>query len=354
MEDLKKYDYLDSIEGFYPEDRADKVPFHLRVRALLPGIAVCVTVALAAKFIAQHYAAPVMLLCLLLGMIFNFMSQESPTRKGVQFTSQTILRIGVALIGARIMLSDFTALGAGTLFLVIGAMGFVIAMGIFWAWLLKLDGEQGVLVGGATAICGASAALAISAVMPRSKNLEHNTLIAVVGVTAMGTIAMIFYPVIIGFLEFNDHQAGLLIGGTIHDVSQVVGAGYSISQEAGDTAIIVKLVRVFMLVPILFLFALGFRKRSGKAASGRFAFPAFLLGFMALVILNSLQILPQELLNVLQSASKWLLIMAITAVGMKTSLKIMFSLGWKPVFLVVIETVTISVLYFGAIVFADM
>ncbi len=160
----------------------------VRIRALMPGILVCAMVALAAHFIAQHYAAPVMLLCLLLGMIFHFMSQESPTKKGVQFTSQTILRMGVAFIGARIMLSDFTALGGGTLGLVILAIGIVIALGVVWAWLLKLDREQGLLIGGATAICGASAALALSTVMPKSKTLEQNTLIAVVGVTAMGTM----------------------------------------------------------------------------------------------------------------------------------------------------------------------
>lgn len=350
IDPLEKYDYLDSIEGFYPEQSEKKEPLLNRMRALAPGILVCGTVALAAKFIAQHYAAPVMLLCLLLGMVFHFMSQEGPTKRGVQFTSQTLLRIGVALIGARIMFSDLTALGGGTLTLVIVAIGLVIALGVAWAWALKLDREQGLLIGGATAICGASAALALSSVMPKSKTLEHNTLIAVVGVTAMGTLSMIFSPVIIGFLGLNDHQAGILIGGTIHDVSQVVGAGYSISEEAGDTAIIVKLVRVFMLVPILFLFALGFRKQQAQASSGRFIFPFFLIGFVALVIMNSLDLIPEELVNLLQGSSKWLLVMAITAVGMKTSLKQMFSLGWRPVFLILVETVMISILYFSVII----
>ncbi|MBL4800379.1 MAG: YeiH family putative sulfate export transporter [Emcibacter sp.] len=347
--DIEKYDYLDSIEGFYPDGGAQE-PAGGRLRALVPGIMVCAMVSLAGTFIAQHYQAPVMLLCLLLGMIFHFMSQQSPTQKGVNFTSQSILRVGVGLIGARIMLSDFTALGGETLTLVILAMGIVIISGVLWAWLLRLDREQGLLIGGATAICGASAALALSAVMPKSKTLEHNTLVAVVGVTAMGTISMVLYPVIIGYLGLSDHEAGILIGGTIHDVSQVVGAGYSISEEAGDTAIIVKLVRVFMLVPIILLFAFGYRKKKAKTSEGRFIFPYFLLGFVALVTLNSLQFIPQEILDALQSASKWLLVMAITAVGMKTSLKDMFSLGWRPLFLILIETVIISILYFSVIV----
>ncbi len=348
-EDLSRYDYLDSIEGFQPFDRDHKAPLWVRGKSLMPGVMVCGVVALAASFIASYYTAPVMLLGLLLGMVFHFMSQESPTRKGVQFTSQTILRFGVALIGVRIMLSDFTALGWPTLILVIMATGGIILLGVFWARLLKLDREQGLLIGGATAICGASAALALSAVMPRSKTLEHNTLIAVIGVTAMGTISMIIYPVIVGFLAIDNHDAGILIGGSIHDVSQVVGAGYSISGDAGDTAILVKLIRVFMLVPILLVFALSFRSHREETSSGRFVFPYFLVGFIALVLLNSLQLIPAEISAILQVTSKWMLVMAITAVGMKTSLKAMFSLGWKPLFLIVIETLTLSILYFSVI-----
>ncbi len=347
--DFSKYDYLDSIEGFQPFDKDYKDPLWRRARALIPGIMVCAVVAFAAKFIALYYTVPVMLLCLLLGMVFHFMSQESPTRKGVQFTSQTILRLGVALIGARIMLADFTALGWQVLLLVILATGGIILLGVLWARVLKMDREQGLLIGGATAICGASAALALSTVMPKSKTLEQNTLIAVVGVTAMGTLSMILYPVVVGFLGVSDHEAGLLVGGTIHDVSQVVGAGYSISEEAGDTSILVKLMRVFMLVPILLVFAFAFRNNKEKASSGRFIFPYFLIGFTALVLLNSLHLIPVQISDILQNISKLMLIMAITAVGMKTSMRAMFSLGWKPIFLILIETLTLFLLYFTVI-----
>tara|TARA_R110002096_G_scaffold340539_8_gene533675 strand:+ start:6952 stop:8046 length:1095 start_codon:yes stop_codon:yes gene_type:complete len=349
-DELSKYEYLDSIEGVQPYTGRDVEPWADKIKAVTPGVLVCGAVALAATFISQHYEAPVMLLCLLLGMVFHFMSQEGPTRRGVHFTSQTILRVGVALIGARIMLSDFTALGFGTLSLVVLATGGIILTGVILARLLRLDREQGLLIGGATAICGASAALALSAVMPPSKTLEKNTLIAVVGVTAMGTMSMVFYPVIIGFLGFADYEAGMLIGGTIHDVSQVVGAGYSISEEAGDQAIIIKLIRVFMLVPVLFLFALGFSKRSGEdAAPRRFIFPFFLIGFLVLVGGNSLHLIPDQVSGLLQNSSKWLLVMAITAVGMKTSLKVMFSLGWRPIFLILVETLVLAGVYFAAL-----
>ncbi len=321
------------------------------VMSFIPGIIACWVVALAAKFVAGYYALPLMLVCLFLGMMFHFMSQSTLTKGGVQFTSKSVLRLGVALIGARIAFSDFISLGYDVLVFVVLATLSVIVFGLFWAKLLKLDNEQGLLIGGATAICGASAALAISSVMPNSKSLEQNTLIAVIGVTAMGTIAMILYPFILGFVSLDNSQAGILIGGTIHDVAQVVGAGYSVSDEVGDNAILVKLIRVFMLVPILFMFAFAFRKQNKNSAAKGEGFPPFLIAFVALVVLNSMGVIPAEFTDILKDASKWCLVIAITAVGMKTSFKKIRSLGWRPIMLVVMETVSITALYVAVIAF---
>ena len=317
-----------------------------QARAYSHGIAVCLVVTIAAKFIAVNYGVPVMLMCLLLGMIFNYMSREEPTKAGVQFTSKTILRLGVVLIGARIVFSDFMGLGVNGIAIVIFATGFVIIGSMFFARLLGLDKEQGLLLGGATSICGASAALAISSVMPNSKSLEQNTLIAVLGVTAMGTIAMITYPVIIGFLGYNDYQAGILIGGAIHDVAQVVGAGYSVSTEAGDTAILIKLMRVFLLIPVLFVFVYIFRNSKKDDGSPKnFPFPMFLVGFFILMVLNSLSLIPNDILKILEYSSKWFLMMSLVAVGMKTSPKALVGVGVRPFILVLLNTALLSALY---------
>ncbi len=348
-EDLKKYQFLDSIEGVPELGSIAREPLHTRLRAYIPGILVCLIVTLAALFIASHYTVPVMLMALLMGMSLNFMSQEAPTKLGVQYTSQSILRFGVVLIGARIAFEDFGALGVNGIGLVITATALVIGFSLLLAKFLKLEKEQGILIGGATAICGASAALAISSVMPNSKTLEQNTLLAVLGVTAMGTLAMILYPVLIGFLGYDDHQAGVLIGGTIHDVSQVVGAGYSISTEAGDTAILIKLMRVFLLIPVLFIFAYWFKSQKQSISNKKLPIPMFLAGFFVLMVLNSFHLLPQTLLDALEYTSKWFLIMAITAVGMKTSLKTLFALGWRPFLLVLLNTLIITTLYLAVI-----
>ncbi len=312
----------------------------------ITGASLCLIIAIAATFVSGYVQVPVMMLALLFGMILHFMSKNELTKNGVQFTSRSILRIGVSLIGARIAISDFTNLGVSVITFIIAVTILIILLGILLAKIFGTGKEQGILIGGATAICGASAALAISATMKNSKSLEKNTLIAVIGITSIGTIAMITYPLIIRMLGLNDYEAGILIGGAIHDVAQVVGAGYSISEEAGDSAIIIKLIRVSMLVPVLFVFAFMFQD---KETSKTPAFPLFIIGFIALVILNSFQIIPTQINDILKEVSKYMLIMAIVAVGMKTSFKALLSLGWKPIALIIIETIVIFEIYLTAL-----
>lgn len=319
------------------------------LKSILPGLIACLFVALSAKFIAQHYNAPAMLLCLLFGISLNFMSRRNSTQKGIDFTAVTLLRAGIILIGARIMLSDFMALGGEMIALVFFSTISVVILGLVLAKALGLGRELGFLIGGATAICGASAALAISAILPRSKTLEQNTLLSVIGVTLMGTLAMIIYPVLIGYFNFNDQQASILIGGAIHDVSQVVGAGYSISEKAGDMAILVKLMRVFLLVPLLLIFVFGIAQPKNEGKTLRFPFPLFLIGFVLMMTLNSFHLISDGLTDILKDTSKWFLIMAITAVGMKTSPKALLDLGWKPICLICSETVFIFVIYLAFI-----
>ncbi|PCJ98990.1 MAG: putative sulfate exporter family transporter [Zetaproteobacteria bacterium] len=315
------------------------------IKSILPGLMACVFVALSATFIAQHYNAPAMLLCLLFGISLNFMSNKKSTQQGIDFTAITLLRAGIVLIGARIMMSDFIALGGEMVALVFFTTISVVILGLVFAKALGLDREQGFLIGGATAICGASAALAISAILPRTKTLEQNTLLSIIGVTLMGTFAMIMYPALIGYFNFNDQQAGILIGGAIHDVSQVVGAGYSISEDAGDMAMLVKLMRVFLLVPLLLIFVFGIGKKKEEDQATHFPFPIFLIGFVVMMLLNSFHFIPEDIASILKDTSKWFLIMAISAVGIKTSPKALLDLGWKSIFLICGETIFIFVIY---------
>ncbi len=343
---LNKYRFMDSLEGVPETISIKKETPWSSLKSIAPGIMVCGLVTLSSIMISEHYATPVMLMCLLIGMAFHFLYEESTAQRGIQFTSQHILKIGVALIGARIMISQFTSLGLAALLGIAAITLVILSLGPMLGRLFGLNREQGLLIGGATAICGASAALAISSVLPASKNLERQTLTAVIGVTAMGTAAMILYPVILGIVGLNDHHSGVIIGGTIHDVSQVVGAGYSVSNEAGNTAVLIKLIRVFMLLPVLVGITWMYQhKDEGHKTQRFFAIPPFLLGFIVLATLNSIDMLPSEVTHGLEFLSKWLLIMAIAAVGLKTSMKDVLSLGYGPAALVVAETVILIGFY---------
>ena len=141
--------------------------------------------------------------------------------------------------------------------------------------------DFGLLTGGAVAICGASAALAIAAVLPDGPEQQRATVMTVVGVTALSTVAMILYPLIAAAAGLDTHTTGIFLGATIHDVAQVVGAGYSVSAEAGDTATIVKLFRVALLLPVVLVLSLIVRNGAGAAPSSSRPplLPVFLVAF---------------------------------------------------------------------------
>jgi uncharacterized integral membrane protein (TIGR00698 family) len=315
---------------------------------ILPGLAVSGVIAMAATFLREHYGGPAMLFALLLGMAFHFLAADERCAAGIEFASKTVLRIGVALLGLRIAAEQLAALGWGPGLIVAAAVATTIVLGVAAARLLGFTSAFGILTGGAVAICGASAAMAISAALPKNAVSQRDTIFAVIGVTTLSTVTMIAYPAIAHALGLSDRDAGYFLGATIHDVAQVVGAGYSISATAGDLAIVTKLTRVTMLVPLVAILALLYPQpgRQGRLAGLRL--PWFLLVFVALALANSLGAIPRPVAEVLDRVSQWCLLIAIAALGMKTSLADLRSLGWLPILLMAAETIVIAVVILAA------
>lgn len=322
------------------------------VSPLWQGASIAAMTGLAALFLSEHYGAPAMLFALLLGMAVSFLYQsDSPCAKGIDFTGSTILRVGIVLLGTRIALGDLITLGWQTALMLAGAIFTTIILGVILARVFGLQKRFGALTGGSVAICGASAALAISSIMPNSEHKERDTLLTVIGVTAMSTIAMILYPIIVNYLEFDAHNAGVFLGGTIHDVAQVVGAGYSVSPETGDIATLTKLVRVAMLLPVVLIMMVIINRSNQSNKSNLPKVPGFLIGFVILMVINSCFSLPSVLLESANELSKFFLITAIAAIGMKTNLGKLTEVGIKPIILIVAETVWIALLILGFIFF---
>lgn len=322
---------------------------------LLPGFALAATVAAAAGFLSTHYGAPVMLFALLIGMAFNFLHSDDRCREGIDMSARFILRLGVALLGIRIALEDLAQLGGEGALVLVGLVMLTIASGFFIAPLLRRQWRFAVLTGGAVAICGASAALAIAAVIPANDQSERNTLFTVIAVTTLSTVAMVIYPVLFQLLGFSDIQQGFLIGATIHDVAQVVGAGFSVSDTAGETATVVKLFRVAMLPMVLICIALVLRLGPHGGAQGRITLlPWFMILFLALVAMGSVIQLPQGLVDQVSTVSRACLIIAIAALGIKTSLKALAAVGGGHLAVVVFETLILLVAACFALVYFDL
>jgi uncharacterized integral membrane protein (TIGR00698 family) len=320
-----------------------------RARSLFPGVLACVVIAAAATFLSEHYGAPVMLFALLLGMAMNFLSSDGPCASGIGFTGREVLRIGVALLGLRITVDQVTALGWFPPLLVVGTVAATIVVSVIAARLFGFRGLFGLLTGGATAICGASAALALAAALPNHPLKERATLFTVIGVSALSTVAMIVYPMVVRSLDLDPMQAGIFLGGTIHDVAQVVGAGYSLSKATGDAATLVKLMRVAMLLPVIVVAVTITRLDIGGLGSDVGAggkrpplLPWFAVAFAVLVAVNSLGWIPKPVIAAGNDFSRWCLVAAIAGIGMKTQLRELATVGIKPVLLMVGETVFLA------------
>ena len=321
-------------------------------KSLVPGLLVAALVAMAAAFLGGHYKGSMLLFALLLGLALHFLSEDRRCAAGIQFASSTVLRIGVALLGLRLTIDHVVTLGWQTVLALMVSVGLTIGLGLLLARLFKVGSNLGVLIGGATAICGASAALAISSVLPKSASLERDTALTVVGVTTLSTMAMVVYPIITQWLGFDSVMAGQFIGATIHDVAQVVGAGYSLSQSAGDAATITKLMRVAFLMPVLVVISLVVRAHMAKSIGAERTvktplLPWFAVVFLVLMLINSTGWVPSLIQSAASDVSQAFLVLAIAGVGLKTSLQEVTQLGWRPVAMIFLVTLGLAFLSGG-------
>jgi uncharacterized integral membrane protein (TIGR00698 family) len=319
-------------------------------RRLLPGLLLALIIAFASKFISEHYGAPAMLLALLFGISLNFLTDHPDCRDGVSFGARNVLRIGVALLGLRVSFDMVATLGWPVVALVVAMVPLTIGFGLAVSRLFGFKYRFAFLSAGAVAICGASAAIAIAAILPKDAKSDDRLAFTVVGVTLLSTIAMISYPILSQYLGFDDQMAGIFLGATIHDVAQVVGAGFSVSPEAGETATLVKLLRVAMLAPVIIAASLllrGLRVESDDQNADQKRppiMPMFVVGFLGLAALNSAIAFPVALLAFVGNLSQWLLLGAIAAVGLKTKPAEVLKVGRAAAGLLVAETLFLAVL----------
>ena len=330
------------------------------VRRLAPGVALAAAVAAAAvlaePLVARAFPVPAMVLALLLGVLLNRYATRQTVEPGLAWCVRRLLRVAVALLGLRIALGDIAGLGLSIALLIIAAMTATAVVGVWLARVFHLDVGYGALAGAATAVCGASAALATASVVPNYSRKGADVTFTVIAANAVSTLVMVAYPPVCLLLGLDARATGVMLGGTIHDMAQVVGAGYAVSEPVGNTAVIVKLFRVFLLLPLVVAIGWWFARQGRKAGRARVPVPVFALAFLALCLVNSaFSALPglaqvyAPIKAALVTASNWGLLVAIAALGLGTSPAAILKIGWRHIAvfagttLVILAVVTVGV-----------
>jgi uncharacterized integral membrane protein (TIGR00698 family) len=341
---------------------------------LFPGFALSLAVAIVAWATAPQLKAmtggrlalPDMVLALIVGVVLFGFASRPVFQPGMTFCVKKLLRWAIGLLGLRVALLDIIGLGLGTVVLVIVSMIMTVGASI---WLARFFGRPdgfGALAGAANAVCGASATLATATVVPDYKEKAADIAFTVVMANAISTLVMLFYPPLCGWLGLDPQQTGLMLGGTIHDMAQVVGAGYAVSEPVGNTAVVVKLFRVFLLLPAVLMIGWWFVHQAGTpaaadgqpAAKAKVPMPVFALVFLGLCLLNSLMAANPALASGLHfatikwwlgEASKWGLLIAIAALGLGTSFGAILQVGWRHVAVFMGATIVILVVMTGGL-----
>lgn len=284
------------------------------------GVLSSVVIGAAALFVSNTYGGPTVLYALLLGMAFHFISEDNRAVAGIELCAKNFLRIGVGLLGARITAEELAQLSVGSITVLITGVFATVAFSMLLNRWIKWPRAEGALAGASVAICGASAAAALALVIDKKALREQALLAIIVTVTALSTISMILYPILCELLGFESSRAGLLLGGTIHDVAQVVGAGAMLGNDALQTATMTKMLRVAMLIPMMFVFTALFAAKgehgepNGPKTVNPFAqIPLFLIGFVVLATLNVAGIIPISVSDSLAQASQLLILVAMGA-----------------------------------------
>jgi uncharacterized integral membrane protein (TIGR00698 family) len=328
------------------------------VWTLAPGVALAIALAIVASalepLVGRLLPLPALVIALVIGIWLHPLASRPSIAPGLRFCVSKVLRIAVALLGLRVSLGDIVALGAATAIIVIIAMAATIFAGVRLARFFGLSSAYGALAGTATAVCGASAALATSSVLPPYPGKEADTVFVIVAVNLLSTLAMLIYAPLGHALGFSDQIVGVMLGGSIHDVAQVVGAGYAVSDTAGAAAVIVKLFRVLLLLPVILAIGFAFTR---NAQGAKAPVPVFAFAFLGLCILNSIAptipTLAAPFATFKAAAgflSTWGLLVAIAALGLGTSLTAITRLGWRHVATVVGATLVILGVVVGGLV----
>jgi len=314
-----------------------------KIKDYSPGLLVCILAGILAAYISKITMVPVMLLAIIIGLLLHVLNSVSILKDGINWSSRGLLYAGVALMGLRIDLTDLSQVGFMAPLFVILTLITTLLVGYAIARALGQSKDFSILMSGAVGICGVSAAAAICSALEDNPLRDAQLAITIAGITVLSTLAMLLYPFISNALNLNILESGIFMGGGIHNVSQAVGAGYAVSNEAGDLAVIFKLIRISMLLPVIIIISLVWGKGSSTPYPNvrsklKASTPPFLIVFCLLALLSCLNIVPDLAKNAGNISAYWALIVSLVAIGIKTDTKLVMKVGTKPLTIMTLTT----------------
>lgn len=338
-----------------------------KVGKLVPGFALAIVIAALAKLIEgllPIHLIGASVIALFIGMIINhFWKPNEMFKGGLQFTSKKILKFAIILLGASLNISIVLEVGKMSLCVMVFTLLTCFGIGHFVGKALKINWKLSNLISAGTGICGGSAIAAIAPVI----DADDSDIAYSMSATFLFDMAMIvLFPIMGQAMGLSDMAYGLWSGTAVNDTSSVVAAGYAFSEAAGDFATMVKLTRTLAIIPTVIIFALinAHLKRKtagaeGEAVKAQFSvtkiIPWFILGFLALAVINSFGVIPGAVSSGMKDVSKFLMVSALAAIGLNTSFKDMKKSGFAPMLhgfiisaLVVIAAIAVE--YFMGIV----
>lgn len=298
--------------------------------ATLPGLGLTFGIAVAAMAVQRLSGIPALsplVVAMVMGIaVRNLIGTPAGAKPGVTFSLRRILRLAIVLLGFQLTLAQLRAVGLPGLAVISVTLA---ATFLFTKWAgraLGVERRLAELIAAGTSICGASAVIATNTV---TRGTDEDVAYAIACVTVFGSLSMIAMPVLGSLMGMDAAHYGIWTGATIHEVAQVVGAGFQHGAEAGQAATVAKLSRVILLAPmILTLGALA--RRRGGSAQGSAPTPWFVLGFIAVVLLNSALPLPEGAKAQVVTLTSFLLTVALAAMGLETDLRKLHAKGIRP------------------------
>ncbi len=307
-------------------------------KARLPGLLFAAAIGLGSLLLARipsvaSIGLSALPLAIIIGIVLGntlFPRIAAPLGAGVDYARTMLLRAGIVLFGFRLTFQDIVGVGVAGIAIAIAIVASVFVLAVWLGRLLKIDDETAMLIGSGASICGAAAVMAAEPVV---KAQAHKVSVAVATVVVFGTVGMFLYPFLRVPFGLDMHAYGIYAGSTIHEVAQVVVAGRAAGEEAANTAVIEKMIRVILLAPFLLALSAWLRARSGENRTSKLVIPWFAVLFLGVGAFNSLHLLPRPMVDAILLLDVFLLATAMGALGLRTHVGAIRQAGMKPMLL---------------------